>query len=524
MKSNPPNLVKNSGSGKPKRKLSNKELPVNKKKSKKKEEEEKLPERYLRADELIFGKLLFERKGYRLNPIKRDGNCLFRAVAEQVYCNPNLFESLRNSCVDFMEEEEKWFSEFFAENFEYKKYLSDLRKDAFWGGNLEISALSYMFNRPFEIYEDSVEPRLVDFSKNQGNNIPPIRVCFRNKHYTTIRSDDVGDLFDFEGLKLGELEQEMVNQDLATIGKSKEFQKRIESEKKNLCKLDPDERKATEELFLFDEMENAAKRYYLSKLKNKAKKPPGNKEKSKNKDKEEMLPERFLYPDELILEKILFDLKGYRIDPIRRDGNCLFRAVAGAVYGDTEKYTAVRKRCADFMEKERDFFTPYVEQVNEQDVKVVDFDDHISILRQDAAWGGDPEIIALSGIFNCLFEVYKTSETPDLRYFPNVTANTNPTVRLFYTNNHYSIVRSGGIGDQLFNFEGLEDGELERQMEILSTSKDPKQYSESELHSSLDDKNLAHAVQLSLIADEAEKNYKQFYASRIIKGNSNEQN
>ena len=165
-----------------------------------------------------------------------------------------------------------------------------------------------------------------------------------------------------------------------------------------------------------------------------------------------------------------------------------------------------------------------MEQVNQQDVKVVDFDDHISILRQDGAWGGDPEITALSGFFNCEFEVYKTSETPDLVNFPNVIANTNPRVRLFYKNNHYSIVRSGGIGDQLFNFEGLEDGELERQMEILSTSKDPKEYSESELHSSLDDKNMALAVQLSLIADEAEKNYKRFYASRIIKPNPNVQN
>ena len=253
-------------------------------------------------------------------------------------------------------------------------------------------------------------------------------------------------------------------------------------------------------------MENAAKRYYLSKL------------------KKEMLPERFLYPDELIFEKILFDQKGYRIDPIRRDGNCLFRAVAGAVYGDTDKYTAVRKQCADFMEKEKHFFTPYVEQVNEANVKVINFDQYMSMLRQDAEWGGDAEITALSGIFNCLFEVYKTSETPDLGDFPNPIANRNPTVRLFYKNNHYNIVRSGGIGDQLFNFEGLQDGELERQMEILSRSKDPKEYSESELHSYSDDEKEARAVQLSLIADEAEKNYKRFYASRIIKRNPNEQN
>ena len=61
-------------------------------------------------------------------------------------------------------------------------------------------------------------------------------------------------------------------------------------------------------------------------------------------------------------------------------------------------------------------------------------------------------------------------------------------------------------------------------MEILSKSKDPKEYSESDVHSSLDDKNVAHAKKLSIIADEAEKNYKRFYASRIIKRNPNEEN
>ena len=67
-----------------------------------------------------------------------------------------------------------------------------------------------------------------------------------------------------------------------------------------------------------------------------------------------MLPERFLKPDELIFEKFLFDRKGYRIDPIKRDGNCLFRAVAGAVFGDIKKHAKVRKQCADFMEKEKE--------------------------------------------------------------------------------------------------------------------------------------------------------------------------
>ena len=134
------------------------------------------------------------------------------------------------------------------------------------------------------------------------------------------------------------------------------------------------------------------------------------------------------------------------------------------------------------MEKEKEVFRPYVEVVSKQGVMVRSIDDHISILRLDTEWGGEPEIIALSGIFNCFFEVYKTSETPDVFHLPNVIGNTNPTMRLFYSRSHYSIVRSNGVGNQLFIFEGLEEGELERQVEILASSKDPKNYNDSEEH------------------------------------------
>ena len=51
----------------------------------------------------------------------------------------------------------------------------------------------------------------------------------------------------------------------------------------------------------------------------------------------------------------------------------------------------------------RERITPFVQEVNEDNIPVKDFDAHISILRQGAAWGGEPEIIALSGILKCKF-------------------------------------------------------------------------------------------------------------------------
>ena len=145
------------------------------------------------------------------------------------------------------------------------------------------------------------------------------------------------------------------------------------------------------------------------------------------------------------------------------------------------------------------------------------FDNHISSLRQEATGGGDPEIIALSAIFNCLFEVYKETEIPNIRRFPNLIGNTNPTVRLFFRRSHYSLIRSDGVGNQLFDFEGLQEGELERQMAILSESKKHNKLEDSHKNSFHGHNNIAHAIQLSLNENEAENNYKRFYASRIIK-------
>ena len=59
-------------------------------------------------------------------------------------------------------------------------------------------------------------------------------------------------------------------------------------------------------------------------------------------------------------------------------------------------------------------------------------------------------------------------------------------------------------------------------------SQDPNNYSEAEVHSSDDDQKdaqaNAQAKKISLGIYKAEKNYKRFYASRIIKPNPNEQN
>ena len=195
--------------------------------------------------------------------MERDGNCLFRAVADQVYCNNNLYASVRTLCANHMQEEEKYFSEFVWETMDWTNHITVLRNDGAWAGNFEIIAMSQIFKRSIEVYEHSEEPKIFDYTNNQGYNGPPIRLFFRNRHYASVRSDRAGDLFNFEGLELEEIDQQYPS--TSEVMQSKEYKKRIQSVK-DFESLNPKIRQAIEQSIAIEEANNAYLRFYASRV------------------------------------------------------------------------------------------------------------------------------------------------------------------------------------------------------------------------------------------------------------------
>lgn len=57
----------------------------------------------------------------------------------------------------------------------------------------------------------------------------------------------------------------------------------------------------------------------------------------------------FLQERERQFEIDLRRAKGLEVKRMLEDGNCLFRAVADQVYGDSELYDLVRQMCIDYM-------------------------------------------------------------------------------------------------------------------------------------------------------------------------------
>lgn len=57
----------------------------------------------------------------------------------------------------------------------------------------------------------------------------------------------------------------------------------------------------------------------------------------------------FLQEKERQFELDIRRIKGFEVKRMVEDGNCLFRAVADQVYGDSEVYDLTRQMCIDYM-------------------------------------------------------------------------------------------------------------------------------------------------------------------------------
>ncbi|KAM7272829.1 hypothetical protein ACFE04_027493 [Oxalis oulophora] len=123
-------------------------------------------------------------KGLEVKRMLEDGNCLFRAVADQVYGDSELYDLTRQMCIDYMERERDHFSQFITEGF--TSYCKRKRRDKVYGNNVEIQALSEMYNRPIHIYSYSTEP-INTFHGSYHTDTPPVRLSYHHgNHYNSL--------------------------------------------------------------------------------------------------------------------------------------------------------------------------------------------------------------------------------------------------------------------------------------------------------------------------------------------------
>ena len=137
---------------------------------------------------------LLHKNNFQIKEVSGDGNCLFRSISDQVYGTDKYHEMIREKCMDYLVILKEYFKPYIEGDFD--EYIKEKRKDAVWGDDVEIEALSEMYARPIEIYMGSETPiksfhedkyKSNGISKINKNNITPIRLSYhRGNHYNSI--------------------------------------------------------------------------------------------------------------------------------------------------------------------------------------------------------------------------------------------------------------------------------------------------------------------------------------------------
>ncbi|CEG39200.1 OTU (ovarian tumor)-like cysteine protease [Plasmopara halstedii] len=127
---------------------------------------------------------------------------------------------------------------------------------------------------------------------------------------------------------------------------------------------------------------------------------------------------------------------GWEVVPIRKDGNCLFRALSNQLYGHERRHLELRRRLVDFIDLKRAFFEPFV--TKEGVVK------YCARLREAGASGGHLELIAASKLLGIKIIVH-TGPVMRLQFDCDESAEgregKGQTVNLLLRHDHYSSLR-----------------------------------------------------------------------------------
>ncbi|KAA8496811.1 hypothetical protein FVE85_0540 [Porphyridium purpureum] len=122
-------------------------------------------------------------------------------------------EELRARCCDYMEKHEEIFAPFVDEDRKFDVYVSEMREDGTWAGNMELQALSMLLHANFRIYILDARPiEIVNFDPksldNAGVRVDPDRTSTMGEILDTQVQDTNPRMLEFPTLLLSYHQQE----------------------------------------------------------------------------------------------------------------------------------------------------------------------------------------------------------------------------------------------------------------------------------------------------------------------------
>jgi OTU-like cysteine protease len=151
---------------------------------------------------------------------------------------------------------------------------------------------------------------------------------------------------------------------------------------------------------------------------------------------------------------------------IAPDGHCLFAAVAdqlsihGIIPRSAASYAATRATAAHHMMQHRDDFLPFLPSVDGEDgagatesegmMSQRDFQMYCASIRDTAAWGGEPEIMALSRAYNVPIHVVQAGKPPVVIHEPLPNMSDHLDAKIVFISYHRRMYGLGEVSGHPF--------------------------------------------------------------------------
>lgn len=139
------------------------------------------------------------KRNFYIKSIRTDGNCLFRAVADQLYNDEEEYKEIRKRVVEHLLKKEEEYKHFIENDESFKSYIERISVDGTWGGQLELQAIGEIFSVNILIYQEN---GCILEIKNHDETNKCIQLHYAaNEHYNSVRfrnkaQDELKTIFD----------------------------------------------------------------------------------------------------------------------------------------------------------------------------------------------------------------------------------------------------------------------------------------------------------------------------------------
>ncbi|KDO29533.1 hypothetical protein SPRG_05489 [Saprolegnia parasitica CBS 223.65] len=120
--------------------------------------------------------------------MEADGNCLFRALSDQLHGDQTHFPVIRKDIVQYIKDHQDDLEPFMEDEEAFDHYCSRMADDGVWGGNLELYVASLLWQRHIVVHQVDGNRTTIDCGHAKAR---AWHVCYYNdEHYDSIRSVD----------------------------------------------------------------------------------------------------------------------------------------------------------------------------------------------------------------------------------------------------------------------------------------------------------------------------------------------